>query len=278
MRFLFILSLLPALGSAPDAREIVRQALEADQRNNDLALNYTYLQRVDTRQMDGSGKLKERKLQTWDVTRVEGSPYRRLVARNDAPLSPEEQKAEEAKLRQSIEERKNETPEERQKRVADYEERRRKQREAALEIPEAFDFRIAGEERVAGVDAWIIDATPRRGYRAKTSMGRAILPNVKGRLWIAKESKNWMKIEAEATDTISLGWMVVRVAKGSRASLEQTRVNDEVWLPKKISIQVAARVMLVKGLKVESENDYSNYRKFQAESKITGVSEIGDRE
>ncbi len=45
------------------------------------------------------------------MTLLEGSPYRRLVARNDQPLSPKEQKKEEDKLRRSIEERRKETAE-----------------------------------------------------------------------------------------------------------------------------------------------------------------------
>ena len=60
-------------------------------------------------------RVKNRSVVTYDVTLLEGSPYRRLVARNDQPLPPEEEKKEEEKLRRSIEERSKETPEEKKR-------------------------------------------------------------------------------------------------------------------------------------------------------------------
>ncbi|MBZ5581702.1 MAG: hypothetical protein LAQ30_05750, partial [Acidobacteriia bacterium] len=94
MRF-FLVFCLPAVLAAQDPKEIVRHAMQVDARNAQLALNYTFLQRTDVRQLDGSGKLKQRKIQTWDVTLLEGSPYKRLVARDDKPISRDEQDWEE---------------------------------------------------------------------------------------------------------------------------------------------------------------------------------------
>jgi hypothetical protein len=47
-----------------------------------------------------------------------------------------------------------------------------------------------------------------------------------------------------------------------------TRVNDEVWLPKRIEVKASARVALVKTFRIEAETSYSNYRKFQVDSKV----------
>ncbi len=245
--------------------------MELDARNSQAALNYTFLQRTDVRQMDGSGKLKQRKVQTWDVTLLEGSPYKRLVARDDKPLSREEQAWEDEKLRRSNEERRKETEEQRQKRIGDWQRRQKKQREDIQDFPEAFDFRMAGEEQIDGIPAWVIDAAPHPGYRAKTSNGRALFPNVKGRFWISKSDYGWAKADVEAIDTISLGLFLVRVSKGSRVVLEQTRVNGEVWLPKKWILKVAGRILLLKGVRIDAQYDFSGYKKFQAESRIVNT-------
>jgi len=89
MRLLALL-VLPLCLSAQDLRQIVRRAVELDQKNLAASRNYSFQLRQEERQMDSAGKPKEVKLRTWDVTIVDGSPYRRLVARNDVPLRAKE--------------------------------------------------------------------------------------------------------------------------------------------------------------------------------------------
>jgi hypothetical protein len=114
-----LLAVIPALAVAQDPRDLVRRAIELDHRNAELSRNYTFLQRNQVKEFDGGGKLKRSDLRTWDVTLLEGSPYRRLVMRNDQPISPEEQKTEQEKLQASIEQRRKETDEQRDRRIAE---------------------------------------------------------------------------------------------------------------------------------------------------------------
>ncbi len=81
-RILTLIVCLPAILSGQDPREIVRRSVEIDRKNLEIARNYTYLERQEVRDLDGSGKVKNTEAQTTDVTLLEGSPYRRLVARN----------------------------------------------------------------------------------------------------------------------------------------------------------------------------------------------------
>ena len=267
MRIAALVICLPAILAAQDAREIVRRGVEIDRKNLEIARNYTYLERDETRELDGSGKVKSTKIQTWDVTLLEGSRYRRLVARNDQPLSPKEQKKEEDRLRTSIEERRKETEEQRQRRIADSERKRERQHEPAKEVPDAFDFRLIGEEALASGEAYVIDATPKPDYKPKLASA-AYFPKVKARLWIDKNDYQWVKVEAETLDTVSLGGFLIRLAKGGRLTLEQTRVNQEVWLPKSVTVRLSARLALVKGIHAELIMTFSNYKKFQVDSRV----------
>jgi hypothetical protein len=135
------------------------------------------------------------------------------VARNDQPLSPKEQKKEEDKLRKSIEERRKETAEQRARRIADWERRRQRQRDPLKELPDAFDFRLAGEEALASGEVYVIDATPKPGYKPKLPSA-AYFPKVKARLWIDKNDYHWAKVELETLDTISFGGFLVRLGEG----------------------------------------------------------------
>ena len=128
MRRLVLLAIAPAVLVAQDAREIVRRAIELDRRNMELSRNYKTLYRQEEQQLDETGNLKTRNVRTWEVTYIEGSPYRRLVERDDKPIPPEEQQWEGQKLRASIEERHKETPEQRARRIADWEKRSEERR------------------------------------------------------------------------------------------------------------------------------------------------------
>jgi hypothetical protein len=270
MRCLALLACLPAALAAQDAREIIRRSVELDKHNTEVARSYTYLQREEERQLDGSGKIKTRRIRTFDVTPMEGSPYRRLVARDDKPLSPAEEKEEMDKLARSNAERQKETPEQREKRIGESRKREARRREPLQEMLDAFDFRLAGEEKLNGFDTWVIDAMPRPGFKPRTTSG-SILAKLKVRLWVEKDHYQWAKIDAETLGTISYGGLIVRLNKGSRFWGEQVKVNDEVWLPRKWNIEAAARIMLVKGVRVDYEYTFSGYKKFSAESRVVST-------
>jgi hypothetical protein len=272
VRLLALFALACPLLVAEDPHEIMRRSLELERHNTDNWLNYTYLERQLQRQFDSAGKIKTETIRTFDVTNQEGSPYRRLVARNDKPLSPQEQQAEQEKLQWNIAERRKEPKEQRERRIAEWRRKQERQREPMQEIPDAFTFTIAGEEKLDGIEAYIIDGVPRPGFKPKTTSG-ALLTKMKARFWISKADYHWIKLDAETLDTFAYGALLLRIGKGAHITLEQTRVNDEVWLPKRIALLGSARILLVKSIRAQLDFTYSNYKKFQVDSHVVPTAE-----
>ena len=66
----------------------------------------------------------------------------------------------------------------------------------------AYDFRMVGDDKVSGADTWVVEAIPRADFKP-TQPHADMLKKIKGRIWIEKKDYNWVKVEAEATDTIS---------------------------------------------------------------------------
>src|SRR5215470_19731839 len=95
-----ILTLLIAasLPAADDPKQIVARALQFHERNDELARNYTFLRRTEIRALDGSGKVRHNDCKTHDITLLEGSPYTRLVARDDKPLPSREEQQQQTDL------------------------------------------------------------------------------------------------------------------------------------------------------------------------------------
>lgn len=264
---LLILASATALLGQADAREVIRRAVAADERNWKATRNYTFSERVNLRYLDSQGQVKSQEVRSQDVTLLDGSPYRRLVARDDRPLPPGEEKKEQDKLTRSIAERREETAAQRAQRLAEYARRPEWQREAWRELPEAFDFRLAGEEVRDGRGLYVIEARPRQGCQPRSRTAK-VLAHLQGKLWVDRQDYHLLKAEVEVVDTISVGLFLVRLAKGSRAAFEQTRVNDEVWLPRQVWAFVSARLGLLKVLRIEQEISYSKGREFQADSPI----------
>jgi hypothetical protein len=267
---LALISTMTAAAGQPDAREIVRRSVAASDENWKIARNYTFLQRTEERQIDSAGRVKSREVKTYDVTLLEGSPYFRLLERDDRPLPAAEEKRERTKLEKSIADRMKETPEQRRRRIEDYDKRRERQREAMREVAEAFDFRNAGQDAVDGREVWIVEASPLAGYRPRSGDAK-ILPYVRGKLWIDQRSYHWVKLEAEVIHPVSWALFLVRLEPGSRIRFDETRVNDEVWLPQHISVAASARLGVFKKLRVQEDTTYKNFRKFQTDSRLVAV-------
>jgi hypothetical protein len=254
-----------ALLGQVDARGIIRNAVAADTRNRRIARNYSFLERVELRHLDAHGKVKVSEARTYDVTLQEGTPYRQLVQRDDRRLPFNEEKKERESFARSIAERREETEAERAKRLSAYDRRPNWQREAWQELPEAFEFRKSGEGRLNGHSVFIIEAMPRQGYQPRSRTAK-LFRSLKCRFWVDQQDHQIVKVDAEVIDTISIGLFLVRVAKGSRATLDLTCVNNGVWLPDRLQVFASARLGLLQALRIEQTVHYSGYSNVAADT------------
>ncbi len=253
-----------ALLCQSEAREIVRRATLAEESNWKVARKYVYSERVDLKHLDAQGRLESEDVKVHDVTLLEGSPYRRLVARGDRALTFAEEQKEQEKFAKSSAERRKETAAQRARRVGEYDDRPEWQREAWRDLLEAFDFKQAADAVWDGRTVYTIVATPRHGFKPRSRTAKAML-HLNGRLWVDKQDFNLVKAEVEAIDNIWIGYFLVRIAKGTRAAFEQIRVNNEVWLASQVQASISARVGLFKVVRLEHAVSYSKCHEFNTD-------------
>lgn len=242
---------LQTVYAEPDPREIVRHSIDnylRDWRASRDAFTYT---QKDITESDG-----KKTVEVSEIMPLNGTPYERLISKDGQALSADEQRKEDRKYERTLHQRQKETEAERQERIRKYE----RERDFVKDIPEAYDFKLLGEENVEGRPAWVITMKPHPGFVPTTPHG-SILAHIEGKLWIDKEDCQWAKAEAHVADTISIGWIVARVQPGTNFSVEQTRVENGIWMPKKITISGAAHVLLVHTKAINEELLYSGYRK-----------------
>lgn len=261
--------------SQEQMRELFRVVADKDIENDKRQRDYTYIDREVQNKLDGKGQTKSTEVKTYEILEIYGAPLQRLIQKDDKPLDAKEAAKEEEKIQKIIDKRKNESDEDRKKREEKEVKEREDGRKFVREVADAYDFKLVGTEEVGGREAWVIDGEPHPGFEPHMKESK-FLSKFHGRVWIDKADLQLAKMDIEAIDTVSVGWVLARIHKGTRVMLEQTRVNDEVWLPRHVTFKVDARVALFKGFNIDGEQDFRDYKKFRTSAKIVGMGELKD--
>jgi hypothetical protein len=274
---------MPDLTPGPDGklsqeqmRQLLRVVADKDIENDKRQRDYTYIDREVQNNLDSKGHTKSSEVKTYEVLEICGEQVQRLIEKDDKPLDAKDADKEEEKIQKIIDKRKNESDEDRKKREEKEAKEREDGRKFVKEVADAYDFKLVGTEQVDGRDAWVIDGEPRPGFEPHMKDAK-LLSKIHGRVWIDKGDLQLAKMDIEMLDTVSFGWVLARIHKGTRVMLEQTRVNDEVWLPRHVTFKVDARVAFFKGYNIDGDQQYRDYKKFRTTSKIVGMQEVKEQ-
>jgi hypothetical protein len=259
--------------SQEQMQRLFRVVADKDMENDKRLRDYTYTEREEEHKLDGKGEIKTTEVKTYEVMELYGEQVQRLIEKDDKPLDAKDAAKEEEKIQKVIDKRKNESDEARRKREEKEEKDREEDRKFVREVADAYNFKLVGTELVGGREAWVIDGEPRPDFVPHMKESK-FLTKFRGRVWIDKSDLQLAKMDVECLDTISWGLFLARFHKGSRFMLEQTRVNQEVWLPRQLTAKVDVRLALLKNFNVDVEQSYRDYKKFRATTKIMAVEDV----
>jgi hypothetical protein len=244
---------------AEELRGLVRQVLR-NLRDADADLaDFAYDRFNIRRQFDGDGKLATERTVLARRAFIGDFGYIQQVERDGQPVPGEQLRRELETFHRQAAEWNAVSPETRQAMRAEMQGRRVEQNAWLRELPDAADYRRAGEELVDGRAALVLEFSPRPGYKAKNLRAR-VFEKVRGRMWIDKADTQLVRVEAEVFDTVNIGWGVVgRIHKGTRYQAERRKLGD-AWLPVSQTVRFAARVFLLKTFMQEEITRYSAFR------------------
>jgi hypothetical protein len=259
--------------SQEQMQRLLRVVADKDIENDKRLRNYTYIERDEEHKLDGKGQVKSTEAKTYEVMELYGEQVQRLTEKDDKPLDAKDAAKEEEKIQKIINKRKDESENERKKREEKEEKGREEDRKFVLEVADAYNFTLVGTELVGGREAWVIDGEQRPGFVPHMKQSK-FLAKFRGRVWIDKSDFQLAKMDVECLDTVSWGLFLARIHKGSRFMLEQTRVNEEVWLPRELTVKVDVRLALLKNVNVDLEQSFRDYKKFRATSRVLAVEDV----
>jgi hypothetical protein len=261
----------------PDIPALLNEVGKNEDEIDRLLEKYTYTETITKRELDSKGQMKVKESETFELTFHKGSRIRRLVAKNGKPLSPKE----EADAQKDVE-----------KRIRDIEkreaEKERKEREAAQktsgdsggdeggddskERPSIADVLRASRlinprrERFRSRDVIVFDFEPLPGYKPRKNYEK-LFGKMAGALWIDPVDKQVARVEARLVEAYKIaGGMLASLKEGANFTLEQERVNQEIWLPTRAEINLGVRVLLLKGLNINQTITYGDYKRFSVEA------------
>jgi hypothetical protein len=234
-----------------------------------LLSQYTYNEKETEITLDSKGKTKKTETNLYHVIHgaEEWQTYERQISKNGVPLTEKELEKQDRKERERVEKESRKraswsaTKKQQEKAKAE-----REERQSADDIFATFDYQFVKREMLNGVPTILVNFKPRKNYKPKTSDGRE-LQHVAGRLWIAEDDHEFVKLEAEVIDSIKIGaGLLAKLQKGSTLTLELRKINDEIWLPEKFEMLLNGRLLLLKGLNMRIVVEFSDHKKFNVDT------------
>ena len=251
-----------ATGQPPNAQSVIQRASQVSQADWDAAPKYSCQEKDRT--PNGT--------KTYEDLMIDGSPYQRLIAVNDQPVSGAAKQKEDRNLQHATATRNAESADHRQRRIAQYEKERRRDHLMMQELNKAFDFQLAGQDRLNGHEVFVIKATPKASYQPPNTETKA-LTGMQGTLWIDTRTYQWVKVEAKAVRPVSIVGFLARVEPGTMFELEKAPVANGVWLPSHYSMRARAKIMWLISKRESDDETYSNCHSVGAPTQLSQSSQ-----
>jgi hypothetical protein len=257
----------------PDVAALLKEVQENEDRVEAILDNYSFKQTSTTREIDSTGKLKETGSETVQLSFYKGYRIRRTIEKDGKPLSPSDQEKEDRDVQKQVEEIEKRIAKNASKNVNGPPERDDSRRVSIAEVLRASRLIQPRREKFRGRDCVVFDFEPDPSFdmkNAKTAL--KFFGKTAGVIWVDEKDKQVARVEAVLFDSYKVGGGVLaKINKGAAFTLENEHVNDEVWLPTYAEINLSVRVLLVKGINVNTVIRSYDYRRFSTEVKDATV-------
>jgi hypothetical protein len=236
------------------------------QTDRQLLSQYTYRQRETEIHLSKLGKLTTGAVKVYEVYPglEPEDTYRRLIEVDGKPRDRGELEKEDRKHQKSVLDelasRSREDTKDREARLRREAQGRDDVKQWIDDLFRVYTFTLVERQTIAGHATVVVEFTPRSDAAPKSDEGKD-LRKVKGRAWISEDDYQLVRVEIEVLDDLSVKGFLAKLYKGTTASYERRQVNDEIWLPAEIRLNLLGRA-LVRKFHVETVTEYSDYRKF----------------
>lgn len=259
----------------PDFKTFMAEARKRLAADDVRQSEYVYVEKRREQKLDSSGRTTKETLDVYESYPALPGEFRwqRQTVKDGKPVSQKDLDKQDRDRQKKVTDYADKLERDPAKiRAAEDRKRAEQQRETDRAVDDAvlvYDFKMVGREQVGGHETIVLTFTPRKNAKPKTREGK-VMKHFAGKAWVSESEYEVVRLEAEAIETASFGLgLLARVHKGSRATFERRKVNDEAWLPARAEYTASARVMLVRRLRIGGTSEFSDYRKFTVSTQTT---------
>jgi hypothetical protein len=246
----------------------VRANLQTDRR---LLSQYTYLERRSEIHLTKLGKLTAGPVKVYQVYPGldPDDRYRRLIEVDGKPRDLAELEKEDRRHQKSVFEKlsklEHESAGEGEKRLRREAKSKQEEQEMLDDLLRTYTFTLVERQMRDLRSTIVVDFAPKRDAAPTTDYGK-LMKKVKGRVWISENDYQIVRVEVELLDDLSVGLgLLGKLYKGTTASFDRGKINDEVWLPAEARFNGSGRAF-VRRFRIDTVVRYPDYRKFSVET------------
>jgi hypothetical protein len=250
----------------PDIPALMQDVENNQRKAEAIEKDYIY-HSVDTEQaVDGKGQVKKTTVNEFDHYWVNGVPIRRMVKKDGRELSGGELAKENERIdklaAKARERRDNGDAKGKETDAAGNEEITVSRLLALGAFTNARRVQLNGRDTIA-VD-YAGDPKARTRNRAED-----VVRDMLGTAWVDEQDHVLARVEGHFVNAYKIGGgLIVDIQKDTRFTFEQTKVNDEVWLPARIDADGSFRALLFDSFNGSFHAEESNYRKFRTSATV----------
>ncbi len=235
---------------------------------------YAFMQKETDREINGKGEVKKETVKVFEVFPLtDREPITKLVSENGVPLSGERAAKESKRVTEEFLKADRDREKNGEKAVRRRAERLRKRATPAKadedddpvisQFLKVCEFVSPRHERFRERDAVVFDFRPRPGYRPRNRQEN-LISKVVGVVWIDPVDKQVMRLEARLAESFKMaGGLLLSLRPGAGFVIEQTRMEEGVWLPRLAQINLSVKVLLFAGGDVNKTIEWSDYKHFK---------------
>jgi len=259
-------AIAPADKPLPDIVAMMHDVEANERKSEKVAKEYIFHSVEIEQEEDSHGHLKKTTTTESDHFWLKGVPVRKIVKKNGKALTPDELAKEDQRIDKEV----AKASEKRQKGDAEGKETdpRGNEEITVSRLLELGAFTNPRRVQLNGRDTIAVDYTG--DPKAKTrNRAEDVIRDMAGTAWIDEQDRVLARVEGHFVNTFKIGGgLLVDIKKDTRFSMQQTKINDEVWLPANLAGEGSARAFLFFSFNGSIRAVQSDYRKFRATATI----------
>jgi hypothetical protein len=246
----------PAAAPLPEIRQLLEQVREHQRQLDKVRENYTYTSAQTLQDIDSNGQVKKTETNEYEVFFVNSHSVNRMVKKDGKPLEEHEQAKETERVTKEAQKAEQTSPDQQIE----------GQPVSITKTLELMDVRNPRREMYKGRPAIVFDFVGRKDAKTHGTIEDAS-KKLEGTLWIDEADRQVAHMDVRFIDNFHVaGGLVATIDKGSNFHFDQSPVNGELWLPTGAEATMAARVLLLKGVRQHfTERDY-DFKRFHVET------------